>query len=162
MASKKQSKRKNAEQPGFEGARVFRSAVRISAARTETRSIRARPGTFEWRYGRKSADAALYHAGCHFAVLWERAGTADARSPNLMGASTTGWKGLPDARCDAMSEIGAAVGELGKLVSSRLTDYCVHGLTTAEIARKHDQKERDMAPVLHQDLRACALHFRFL
>ncbi|PRD40436.1 hypothetical protein C5748_27050 [Phyllobacterium phragmitis] len=162
MTKSKQTKKPKPQEAGFEGARIYRTKVRITSSRSEARSVRSRPGTFEWRYGRKSADAALYHAGSHFAVLWERAGTADAKSPNLMGSNSTGWRGLPDARCDAMSEIGAAVVDLGKLVSSRLTDYCVHGLTAAEIARKYDQKERDMAPVLHQDLRACAIFFRYL
>jgi hypothetical protein len=51
---------------------------------------------------------------------------------------------------------------LGAEVTSRLIDYCVLGLTSAEIARKQGQRERDIAAVLHQDLRACAMHFRFL
>jgi hypothetical protein len=112
------------------------------------------------RYGRR-ADA-LYHAGAHFAVLWERAGTAAAKSPDLSASGGSQWKGLSDGRAVALDDVGAAVRELGKLCSVRLVDYCVHGLTAKQIAAKFQVGERNMAPVLHQDLRACAMHFRFL
>lgn len=72
------------------------------------------------------------------------------------------WHGMPDGRVAAIDVLNAASFELGKMPLSRLIDYCVNGLTSAEIARKHGQKERDMAPVLHQDLRACAMHFLYL
>ena len=94
-----------AQEPGFDGMKVMTSTVRLSSARTERRSVRARPGTFEWRYGRKSADAALYHAGCHFADLWERAGTAAAKSRDLTIVGTPGWRGLPEGRAAALDEV---------------------------------------------------------
>lgn len=151
----------NATEPGFDGMKLVASTVRVSSVRTEKRSMRARPGTFEWRYGRKSADAALYHAGCHFADLWERAGTAAAKSRDLTVIGTPGWRGLPEGRAAALDEVGTATRELGRLATSRLMAYCVEGRTTAEIARRHDTPERDMAAVLHQDLRACAEWCRF-
>jgi hypothetical protein len=148
--------------PGFDGAVIVGATVRLSSQRGEKRLMRARPGTFEWRYGRKSADAALYHAGCHFADLWERAGTAAAKSRDLTQVGTPGWRGLPEGRAAALDEVGAASRELGRFATSRLMAYCVEGQTTSEIARRHDAPERDMAAVLHQDLRACAQCFRFV
>ncbi|MGN6770054.1 MAG: hypothetical protein ACTHJQ_09465 [Rhizobiaceae bacterium] len=52
--------------------------------------------------------------------------------------------------------------ELGTVPSSQLIDYCVSGLTAAEIAMKTGMKERDMATVLHHHLRICAKHFDFM
>lgn len=143
--------------------KVVNAHVRLSGSRLDRRSVRARPGTFEWRYGRKSADAALYHGGVMFASLWEIAGTASARSPDFSATPTSsGWKGLPDARAVAMDKLRDAVTTLGKASTSRLQMYCVDGKTCAEIARAHGETERTMAPVLHVDLRACAQHFRCL
>jgi hypothetical protein len=147
----------------FDGAEIYSSTVRLSASRTEARAVRARPGTFEWRYGRKGSDAALYHAGNHLATLWERAGTAAARSPDLsMSTASGGWKGLPDGRASAMETLHRAIATFGQAPSARLTAYCVEGKTTSEIARAHGTTERNMAPVLHEDLRACATYFNFL
>lgn len=154
-------KRKSGE-PGFDGTVVVPMTVRLTSQRAEKRMMRARPGTFEWRYGRKSADAALFHAGCHFADLWERAGTAAVKSRDLTQVGTRGWRGLPEGRAAALDEVGHATRDLGRFVTSRLMAYCVEGQTTAEIARRHDAPERDMAAVLHQDLRACAECFRFV
>jgi hypothetical protein len=149
------------EDGGKDGTKLTKVKVKISAERTERQIIRCKPGTFEWRYGRNKQDA-LFHAGNHFARLWEQAGTAAAASPSLEEASGAAWRGLPDGRVAAIDVLNAASFELGRLPTSRLVDYCVNGLTTADIARKHGQKERDMAPVLHQDLRACAIHFLYL
>lgn len=146
----------------FDGAVVIDASVRLTQTRWETRILRARPGTFEWRYGRKSADTALYHAGIRYAELWEMAGTASAKSPDMESGSGGQWRGLPDGRAVAMSEVKHAVMELGKLVSSRLTAYCVAGNTTAELAKRFGIPDRDMAAVLHLDLTACAVHFRYL
>lgn len=147
----------------FDGQEVYGSTVRLSASRSETRPMRARPGSFEWRYSRKTADAALYHAGNHLAILWETAGTAAARSPDLsQSTASAGWKGLPDGRAAAMETLHRAIATLGAAPSARLTAYCVEGRTTGEIARMHGTTERNMAPVLHEDLRACATHFHFL
>ncbi|SDP08962.1 hypothetical protein [Phyllobacterium sp. OV277] len=162
MSAKKKLKTKRNE-PGFDGAKTAQVNVRISVSRSDWRVVRAMPGTFEWRYGRQSGNVALYHAGSHYAVLWERAGTAAAKSPDLGSAGGGGgWIGMPDGRLAAMDDLSQAMRELGKRVSARLTDYCVHGLTTKAIARKYDVPERDMAPILHQDLRDCAYQFKFL
>ena len=152
---------RKAVEPGFDGTVILATTVRLTSQRGEKRVIRARPGTFELRYGRKSADTALYHAGCHFADLWERAGTAAAKSRDLTQIGTPGWRGLPESRAAALDEVGHATRELGRLATSRLMAYCVEGQTTAEIARRHEAAERDMAAVLHQDLRACAECFRY-
>lgn len=149
------------EDGGKQGTKLTKVKVRISAERSERQTIRCRPGTFDWRYGRDKQDA-LFHAGNHFARLWEQAGTAAACSPSMEEASGAGWRGMPDGRVAAIDVLNAASFELGRLPLSRLIDYCVNGLTSAEIARKHGQKERDMATVLHQDLRACAIHFLYL
>src|SRR5262245_32506784 len=156
-----QMKRKGME-PGFDGTVVVNTNVRLTSQRGERRLMRARPGTFEWRYGRKSADAALYHAGCHFADRWERAGTAAATSRALTQVGTPGWRRLPEGRAAALDEVGQASRELGRFATSRLMAYCVEGRTTAEIAHGHDAPERDMAAVLHQDLRACAEWLRLV
>jgi hypothetical protein len=166
MAKNTQKTRKPQE-PGYDGAKIVRSSVRVTASRTETRSIRAMPGTFEWRYARakpsgKDVNAALYHAGSHYARLWERAGTADVGSPNFDSAGGGVRLGLADRRCESMDELKLAFQALGMWVTSRLTDYCVKGMTTAQIARRHGSSERDMASVLQQDLRDCARHFKFL
>lgn len=144
-----------------EGATITTVKVRISEHRYDKQAIRARPGTFEWRYGRNKQDA-LFHAGNHLARIWEQAGTAAACSPSLDGASGAGWRGLPDGRVAAIDCLNAATIDLGKLPMSRLVDYCVLGLTSTEIAKKHGQKERDMAAVLNQDLRDCAIHLLYL
>lgn len=163
MVSIKRKPKPKPVAPGYDGAKVSNVSVRITASRSDRRSVRAMPGTFEWRYGRQSGDMALYHAGSHYAVLWERAGTAAAKSPDLESTGGGGgWKGMPDGRLAAMDDLNHAMRELGKRVSARLTDYCVHGMTTKAIARKYQVSERDMAPVLHQDLRDCAYQFKFL
>ena len=78
MAKAARKKRQEAG-PGYDGAEIFETGVRLSPTRIEKRSVRARPGTFEWRYNRDdSALTPLYHAGVDFAVLMERAGAAVA------------------------------------------------------------------------------------
>lgn len=148
--------------PGFDGAKLTTSKVRLSGDRSTQRSIRARPGSFEWVYGRENADTALYHAGVHYAQLWESAGTADARSPDFGGGRGAGWKGMPDRRCDALSELNAAFEKLGEASTQRLMLYCVRGKTAREIANIYEVGDREMALVLRQDLRDCARYFRFL
>lgn len=160
--ARKKKRNKYLELPGFDGAKITVSRVRLSGDRSTQRSIRARPGTFEWVYGRDNADTALYHAGIHYAELWETAGTADARSPDFGGSRGPGWKGLPDRRCDALSELNEAFQELGEGSTQRLTLYCVRGKTAREIAGIYEVGDREMALVLKQDLRDCARHFRFL
>lgn len=165
---KAKRKPKKLPPPGSDGAKIFRTSVRVTATRTESRSIRARPGTFEWRYARakpagKDINAALYHAGNHYALLWERAGTADMGSPNNMGGIGGGARlGLADRRCEAMDELQGVFSVLGRSATSRLTAYCVEGRTTKEIAKKFGASEREMGHVLHNDLRECARHFQLL
>jgi hypothetical protein len=75
METRAKAERKAAK-IGHEGAVTSKVRVRDlqgQRARTLTQTIRCRPGTFEWRYGRNKQDA-LFHAGNHLAILWERAG----------------------------------------------------------------------------------------
>lgn len=133
-----------------------------SRSRTLTQTIRARPGTFSWRFGRDT-QTALHHAGSHFAQLWEKAGIAVASSADFLRGVKSGYpQGISEARLVAMQKVAGIVTDLGRYSTERLIDYCVIGLTTAEIARKHGQKEREIAAVLHQDLRSLAFHLRYL
>lgn len=147
---------------GYEGAKRATADVREPGRRKAKRTIRARPGTFEWVFGRRTSDIALFHAGSHFAQLWEKAGTADAKSPDYEGVGGSSWKGLPDKRCDAISELNRASKKLGDGPTQRLTHYCIYGKTAAEIAAMYGVGDREMALVLKQDLRDCAICFRFL
>jgi hypothetical protein len=147
--------------PGYEGAVIIDASVRLSATRWESRALRCRPGTFEWRYGRKNADTALYHAGIKLADLWERAGTAAAASPDLRRSGSSQWKNLPDVRAEAMDEIDAAREHIGKAGMSLLVDYCVMGTPASDIAGKYDMGERAMSHVLEHHLACAAVHFRF-
>lgn len=133
-----------------------------SRARTLTQTIRARPGTFVWRYGRDT-QTALYHAGSHFARLWEQAGIAVASSANFMRGIKSGYpSGLSETRLVAMQSVADIITDIGRYSTERLIDYCVLGFTSGEIARKHGQKEREMAAALQQDLRSLAIHLRYL
>lgn len=146
---------------GHEGARTSLVKIKVSSDRIGHQVVRAKPGTFEWRYGRNKQDA-LFHAGSHLAGLWERAGMTIASSANFLRGITSGYStGLAEGRAHAIDMLRGFVENLGRKPAERLIDYCVLGLTTAEIARKDGAKERDMAPVLHQHLRDCAVHFNF-
>jgi len=162
MARAAARRKQASNEPGYDGAVLVDVEVNVSHTRRTSRQMRCRPGSFEWRYGRKHADTALYHAGVTYATLWETAGTADDRSPNLAAVGGGAWKGLPDARMAALDELRVAFAKLGQLPTSRLTAYCVRGETVAEMAKAFDIPGRDMAAVVHMDLTACALHFRFL
>lgn len=162
MAKRKTKPRARKKTAGFDGAVVVDTAVHISSERDTTRALRCRPGSFEWRYGRKHDNTALYHAGIHFSELWERAGIAQLSGPDLGRVGSAGWRGLPDARAVAISEINAARNELKRWTISRLVDYCVMGSTASEMADKYDIDARGMAHILHQDLRECAVYFKFL
>lgn len=155
------AKKKPMYEPGYDGAVEIDAHIRVTATRYEKRSLRCRPGTFEWRYARPSAEMALYHAGNHYALLWEKAGTAAAKSPDLEAVGGGPWKGLPDGRAVAFEVLREAFRDLGKASSARLTAYCVEGKTTSELASQYGIPDRDMAAVLDMDLRACATHFRF-
>lgn len=149
--------------PGYDGAEVYTVPVRVSLSRTETRVVRARPGTFEWRYNRADdALTPLYHAGVQYAVLMERAGAADGRSPAMEPSCGAGWNGLPDGRVAALDELRKIMKEIGSLSSSRLMTYCVRGKSVSEIASSYGVPARDMAAVLHMDLRGLAIQMRYL
>jgi hypothetical protein len=164
MEKRAQAERKAAK-IGNEGAKAYRIKVRDlqgQHARTLTQTIRCRPGTFEWRYGRNKQDA-LFYAGSYLAQLWERAGMTIASSANFLRGITSGYAtGLANGRVQAIDTLDGFREVMGQKPAERLIDYCVLGLTTAEIARKDGTKERDMAPVLHQHLRDCARHFHFM
>ncbi len=162
MAAK--AKKVEIDRAGYDGAVIFETSVRLSGTRTEKRMVRARPGSFEWRYNRDDSNLTpLYHAGVKFATLWEKAGIASDSSPDLSMSGGGGqWKGMPDARVAAMSEINWARSEIGKWGTARLVDYCVMGTTVSEMADKYGFDERGMAHVLMMDLRSCALHFKLL
>lgn len=163
MAKMSGKKRKPTTEPGYDGAETFDTPVRLTLHRSEKRIVRARPGTFEWRYNRDDAGLLpLYHAGADFAVLMERAGAADAKSPDLRMTGGSGWRGLPDGRVIALDKLKAIMREIGKLSSSRLTTYCVRGHSVSQIASAHGVPVRDMGAVLHMDLRALALHLKYL
>lgn len=147
---------------GHDGARLSRVNVKLSSNRASHQTMRSRPGTFEWRYGRNKQDA-LFHAGSHLAILWERAGMTIASSANFLRGVTSGYAtGLADSRAQAIDRLDGFRQAMGQRPAERLIDYCVLGMTTAEIARKDGAKERDMAPVLHQHLRDCARFFNLL
>lgn len=148
---------------GYEGAVEIDASVRVTATRYENRLLRCQPGTFEWRYGRKGAEAALYHAGIHLADLWERAGTASASSVDYEASGGGGqWKGLPDGRLVAMDQIRQVRLDVGKWGMARLVDYVVMGTPSSKMAEKYGKDERAMSHVLHEDLRAVAFHFELL
>lgn len=145
-----------------EGAKVTIVKVRISEHRYDNRAIRARPGTFEWRYGRNKQDT-LFHAGSHFAQLWERAGATVASSADFLRGTRSGhMTGIADGRVAAYDALRGSVESIGQFSFERLMLYCVHGLTAAEIAQKEGRSDREIATVLHNDLRECARHFKFL
>lgn len=156
--------RKQEPSEGFNGAVIVEASVRLSATRHENRSLRCRPGTFEWRYGRKTAESALYHAGIKFADMWEQSGTSAAASPNLASAGGGQWKGIQDSRLEAMDRIKALrqSEHITKFGMSRLVDYCVMGTPASEIADKWGDDPRAMANVLHEDLKAVARYLGYL
>lgn len=148
--------------PGYDGAEEFSAPVRLSLTRVESRTIRCRPGTFEWRYGRKTADGTLYHAGCHYAVLYERAGTAAASSPAMEANGHGAWKGLPDGRVAALDALKPINDRLGDDQRLRLVAYCVEGLSVSEIAQWAGDPVRDTAAVIHADIKALAKALNYL
>jgi len=156
--------RKPVYTPGYDGTIESEADVRISPTRTDKRSMRCRTGSFEWRYarGKEKGLTALYHAGIEYASLWERAGAASASSPDLLAEGGGSWKGLPDGRVMALDKLKPLLIKLGHLSTHRLTAYCVEGQTVTEIADRFEAAPRDMAAVLHHDLKACAVHLHYL
>ena len=159
----KAARKKREQVPGYDGAEYFTTRVKVSLTRDEPRIIRARPGTFEWRYNRNDDNLTpLYHAGVKYASLMEQAGAADARSPGMEMTGGSGWNGLPDGRVAALDELRLVMREVGSLATSRLMTYCVRGHSVSEIAASFGVPVRDMSAVLHMDLRALAMHMRYL
>lgn len=157
-------KMRQALQPGYDGAVEVSAKVRLSLVRSEARTIRGRPGSFEVEYGAKKGKdedlhKALYHAGVHYSGLWERAHISIA-SPNFASSGSSQWKGLPDSRADALSEIRAIKVPAER--ASRLIDYCILGKTSAEIGAKYDLSRQAMARMLKDDLMSLAQHLRYV
>lgn len=169
MRIKSKSKRapKKLPNPGADGTKIFKAAVRLSPTRSESRSVRALPGTFEWRYARakgsvRDVKALFYHAGSQYAQLWEQSGIANMGSPNLEGLSGGARLGLTDGRCIAIDELKIALKYMGTASTLRLIAYCVDGRTTKEIALRFGSTEREMGHVLHNDLRELARFYKLL
>lgn len=150
------------EDGGKDGMRTSVVRTRLSTGRTGRQVVRSKPGSFVWRYGRQMQDA-RFHAGSHLAQLWERAGIAVASSASFLRGVSSGYStGISDGRVAALDKLRGFQDAVGMGSAARLVDYCVEGLTTGEIARKYGSRERDMAPVLDQDLRDCAAFFGFM
>lgn len=150
------------EDGGKDGMVQTRARVRVSIARSAMQTIRCKPGTFEWRYGRNKQDV-FFHAGSQLAILWERAGATVASSADFLRGIKSGYQtGITDGRVAAIDKLLGAHDSIGKYSFDRLVDYCVRGHTVSEIAAKNSSRQRDMAAVLHSDLKSCAVHFKFL
>jgi hypothetical protein len=163
MAKAKRKERTMQPAPGYDGHVIVNTLVKITETRFDKRPTRCKPGSFEWSYGARKDNSkiALYHAGVHFSGLWEKAHVT-ARSPNLVPTSApTAYRGLPDSRAEALSEIRALGKEIGTYAMSRLIDYCILGNTTEEIGRKYGMDRKAMHHVLQCDLTDVATHFRF-
>ncbi len=131
-------------------------------SRTLVQTLRCRPGSFEWQYGRNKQNS-LFHAGSHLARLWEQAGIAVASSADFLRGTASGYAtGISAARLATIEKLAAFVREVGRKTSDRLVAYCVHGMTSTEVAKAHGIPGRDIAAVLRQDLQACAEHFNFI
>lgn len=146
---------------GKDGARLIKVQTRISSGRTASHTMRCRTGTFEWRYGRK--QGALFHAGNHFAILWERAGIAVTSSADFLRGTASGYPtGISDGRVAAIDALRGLVEKLGHYSFERLMMYCVDGRTATEIAKVEQCEGREIGMVLNNDLRQCAIHFKYL
>lgn len=159
--SRRQVARLIRDDGGKDGARLIKVKTRISGARTADQTVRCRTGTFEWRYGRK--QTALFHAGNQFARLWEQAGIAVASSSDFLRGTRSGYAtGISDGRVAAIDTLKGAVEKLGHFTSRRLIMYCVEGKTASEIGKAEQCSGREIGTVLNNDLRQCAVHFRYL
>ena len=114
--------------------------------------VRCRPGTFEWRYGRR--DNAQYQAGATFAQLWERAGIASCGQANLNGSFGGGEGGLPDGRMRALDRVQSISRDIGGPIMRRMVSYCVEGRTPKEMAATYNGQvsDRQMSDTLDLDL----------
>lgn len=147
---------------GKDGTRLASIKIKVSALRTERRVMRCKPGSFEWRYGRDK-QGAEFHAGSHLAILWERAGMTIASSSDFLRGISSGYPtGISDGRVAALDKLNGFRTHVGTAGAERMIDYCVLGLTTAEIALKKNISQREMSTVLHNDLKETAQFLDFL
>lgn len=161
-AAKRERTERAAAKIGHEGARVSLVKIKLSQDRIGRQMMRAKPGTFEWRYGRNKQDA-LFHAGNHLAILWERAGMTIASSANFLRGIASGYSGgLADGRAQALDKLDGFREALGTANASNLIAYCVEGQTASTIAHRNGVNDREMATVLHHCLKLCAKHFDFM
>jgi len=141
---------------------LAKAKITLTHERSSHHTICCRPGTFEWRYGR-GKPSALFHAGNHFAILWERAGVSVASSADFLRGTKSGYAtGISDGRVAAIDALRGLVKRVGHFSFERLMLYCVQGATSDEIAARELQEKRAIATVLANDLRQCAIHFKFL
>ncbi len=160
-AESRRIKQLQREDGGKDGTVMTGVHLRVSGQRTTVQSVRCRPGSFEWRYGRQK-QGALFHAGSQFAQMWERAGATVASSADFLRGTQSGFAtGLAEGRAAAMQQLRGIVERLGQAPTDRLIAYCVKGETTTEMAHRHDVAERVMGAVLALDLKACAQALRF-
>lgn len=162
VAEKRERTERAAAKVGHEGARVSLVKIKLSQDRIGHQMVRAKPGTFEWRYGRNKQDA-LFHAGNHLAILWERAGMTIASSANFLRGTSSGYAtGLADGRAQAIDKLNGFREAMGTANAANLIAYCVEGHTASNIAHRNGVNDREMATVLHHCLRQCAQHFDFM
>lgn len=146
---------------GKDNSKLTTVKVRVSSLRTAQSAFRSKPGTFSWRYGR-NVQSAEFNGGSHLAHLYERAGMTIASSANFMRGTRSGYAtGISDGRLNAIDKLDGVRNLLGSVGVERMVDFCVHGLTTREIAGKNGEEIRAMATILHHDLRKVAEHFGF-
>ena len=153
---------RSAGRRGGDGTRVEKVSIKVSDNRKRQQSMRCRPGTFEWRYGRDKQDG-LFHAGSHLAILWERSGMTIASSADFLRGTSSGYAtGLSEGRVNAIDKLKGFREALGVANSANLIAYCVEGRTASDIAHGNGVEDREMATVLHHSLKQCAKHFGFM
>ena len=86
-----------------------------------------------------------------------------ASSSDFLRGVTSGYpSGISDGRVAAMDKLDGFRTHLGIAGTERMIDYCVIGLTTAEIALKKNMGQREMSTVLHADLKETAKFLDFV
>jgi hypothetical protein len=117
METRARTERKAAK-IGNEDAKADRIKVRDlqgQHARTLTQTLRCRPGTIEWRYGRNKQDV-LFYAGSYLAQLWERAGMTVASPVDFLRVTRSGYiTGIAEGRVAAIDKLEGFRDELGIL-----------------------------------------------
>lgn len=145
------------EDGGKDGMRVGVVQQPISGSRSRRVSMRCRPGSFEWSFGRKKRDNALFLAGSQLAILWEKAGMTVASSAAFLRGVSSGYKtGVSDGRLAAIDGLLGWKDYVGTAGAERMIAYCVEGKTSTELAMLAQVPPREMTAVLTSDLRATA------